>query len=167
LGSGFGHHIDRDLSRLQQHGPGTGGYDHRTREEVTPASGQGFKQEPSRAEPVFCIKKHHTNHNLVEQSIFNHWTRSYNLFKTLHSQLENNDEMRQHEALFEEAVIRDEFARVPALRKIVFLIDEHSKIAPAIYTCLEKIITRGFYSASSSPSSSAPAGVATVEPPFL
>jgi len=43
--------------------------------------------------------------------------------------------MRQHEALFE----RSEFARVPALRKIVFLIDEHSKIAPAIYTCLEKV----------------------------
>jgi len=49
----------------------------------------------------------------------------------LHSQLENNDEARQHEALFE----RSEFARVPVPRKIVFLIDEHSKIAPAIYTC--------------------------------
>jgi hypothetical protein len=60
---------------------------------------------------------------------------SYNFFKTLHSQLENNDEVRQPEALFE----RSEFAKGPVLRKIVFLIDEHSKIAPAIYTCLEKV----------------------------
>jgi len=45
----------------------------------------------------------------------------------LRSQLENNDEARLHEALFEEAVIRDEFARVPVLRTIVFLIDEHEK----------------------------------------
>jgi hypothetical protein len=62
----------------------------------------------------------------------------------LHSQLENNDEIRQHEALFEEIVLNDEFARVPALRKIVFLIDEHSKIAPAIYTCLEKVVMNDF-----------------------
>jgi hypothetical protein len=45
----------------------------------------------------------------------------------LRSQLENNDEMRQHEALFEEVVLNDEFARVSALRKIVFLIGEHEK----------------------------------------
>lgn len=55
---------------------------------------------------------------------------------TLHSQLENNDEMRLHEALFEEVVLNDEFARVPALRKIVFLIDEHSKSPTGLYACL-------------------------------
>jgi hypothetical protein len=35
--------------------------------------------------------------------------------------------MRLHEALFEEVVLNDEFARVSALRKIVFLIGEHEK----------------------------------------
>lgn len=45
MGSGFGHHIDRDLSGLQQHGPGTDGYDHRAREEVTPARGESHGEE--------------------------------------------------------------------------------------------------------------------------
>ena len=47
--------------------------------------------------------------------------------------------MRLPEALFDEVVINEEFAKGPALRKIVFLIDENSKIVPTIYTCLGKV----------------------------
>ncbi len=43
------------------------------------------------------------------------------------------------EALFDEAVISEEFARGQRIERLVFLIDEHSKIPPGIYTCLEKI----------------------------
>jgi hypothetical protein len=47
--------------------------------------------------------------------------------------------MRQPEALFDEVVFDKEFAKGPELRKIIFLIDEHSKIAPAIYARLKML----------------------------
>jgi len=56
----------------------------------------------------------------------------------LHSQLENNDEVCQPEALFDEVVINEEFAKGPVLRTIVFLIDEHNKNLPRFYVRLEK-----------------------------
>ena len=37
--------------------------------------------------------------------------RRVSVFKTLHSQLENNDEVRQPEALFDEVVLDEEFAK--------------------------------------------------------